>query len=163
MWPRSLSINNFNISLSFTFSVSSFTFTYSTMFIFMQFKYFNTLLYIFLILFYIYNQHNVFHLHLNSFNMLALSLRFIVIISFIYNQYNFTCTHIYFLRTIIWTFVGLVSFCKIDFTVFCKLLFVSGIFTYVLTLLVFIETGQNIPFQNQPPATRQSTIVSGNL
>ena len=85
----------------------------------------------FLILFYIYNQHNVFHLHLNSFNMLALSLRFIVIISFIYNQYNFTCTHIYFLRSITWTFVGFISFWKIDFTVFRKLLFVSGIFTYM--------------------------------
>ena len=44
-----------------------------------------------------------------------------------------------------------------------QILFVSGIFTYVLTLLVIIESGQNIPFQNQPPATRQSTIVSGNL
>ena len=64
LWPRSLSINNFNISLSFTFSVSSFTFTYSTMFIFMQFKYLDTIIYIFLILFHIYNQHNVFHLQL---------------------------------------------------------------------------------------------------
>ena len=129
----------------------------------MQFKYLNTIIYIFLIFFYIYKQHNFFHLHLTSFNILALPLRFIVIFSFIYNQYNFTCIQIYFLRTIIWTFVGFVSFCKIDFIVFRKLLFVSGIFTYVLTLLVFIQACKNIPFQNQPLATRQSTILGGNL